>query len=220
MRRAALARALASTAGAATTADPDHGEVDPARRHRPALRRGVGIRLGRSGREGVLRLRQRTGRRQRAEDRVPLLRRRLRPRADRAADAEARRAGQGLRNLQLGRHREQRDPALPEPTQGAAALRRRRLPGSSRPARYPWTMGFLQSYVGEGAVYGRTSPPPARARDRRPLRADAARHRHDDRARALDPRQGADRRREAGLRAHGHGRLLAGGAAEGLGPTR
>ena len=26
---------------------------------------------------------------------------------------------------------------------------------SSRPARYPWTMGFLQSYVGEGAVYGR-----------------------------------------------------------------
>jgi branched-chain amino acid transport system substrate-binding protein len=26
---------------------------------------------------------------------------------------------------------------------------------SSQPARYPWTMGFLQSYVGEGAVYGR-----------------------------------------------------------------
>ena len=26
---------------------------------------------------------------------------------------------------------------------------------SARPARYPWTMGFLQSYVGEGAVYGR-----------------------------------------------------------------
>jgi branched-chain amino acid transport system substrate-binding protein len=25
----------------------------------------------------------------------------------------------------------------------------------SRPGRYPWTMGFLQSYVGEGAVYGR-----------------------------------------------------------------
>ena len=25
----------------------------------------------------------------------------------------------------------------------------------SQPARYPWTMGFLQSYVGEGAVYGR-----------------------------------------------------------------
>jgi ABC-type branched-subunit amino acid transport system substrate-binding protein len=27
--------------------------------------------------------------------------------------------------------------------------------GSSQPAKYPWTMGFLQSYVGEGAVYGR-----------------------------------------------------------------
>jgi branched-chain amino acid transport system substrate-binding protein len=26
---------------------------------------------------------------------------------------------------------------------------------TSQPARYPWTMGFLQSYVGEGAVYGR-----------------------------------------------------------------
>ena len=25
----------------------------------------------------------------------------------------------------------------------------------SQPAKYPWTMGFLQSYVGEGAVYGR-----------------------------------------------------------------
>ena len=25
----------------------------------------------------------------------------------------------------------------------------------SQPQRYPWTMGFLQSYVGEGAVYGR-----------------------------------------------------------------
>ena len=26
---------------------------------------------------------------------------------------------------------------------------------ASQPVRYPWTMGFLQSYVGEGAVYGR-----------------------------------------------------------------
>jgi branched-chain amino acid transport system substrate-binding protein len=25
----------------------------------------------------------------------------------------------------------------------------------SQPGRYPWTMGFLQSYVGEGAIYGR-----------------------------------------------------------------
>jgi branched-chain amino acid transport system substrate-binding protein len=27
--------------------------------------------------------------------------------------------------------------------------------GVSRPQRFPWTMGFLQSYLGEGAVYGR-----------------------------------------------------------------
>ncbi len=68
------------------------------------------------------------GRRQRPQDRVPLLRRRLQPRADRAAHAPARRAGPGLRDLQLGRHREQpRDPRLPERTEGAAALRRRRL---------------------------------------------------------------------------------------------
>jgi branched-chain amino acid transport system substrate-binding protein len=26
---------------------------------------------------------------------------------------------------------------------------------TSQPAKYPWTMGFLQSYLGEGAVYGR-----------------------------------------------------------------
>jgi len=26
---------------------------------------------------------------------------------------------------------------------------------SSQPKRYPWTMGFLQSYLGEGAIYGR-----------------------------------------------------------------
>jgi branched-chain amino acid transport system substrate-binding protein len=27
--------------------------------------------------------------------------------------------------------------------------------GVSRPGKYPWTIGFLQSYVGEGAIYGR-----------------------------------------------------------------
>ncbi len=27
--------------------------------------------------------------------------------------------------------------------------------GVSQPGKYPWTMGFLQSYLGEGAVYGR-----------------------------------------------------------------
>ncbi len=26
---------------------------------------------------------------------------------------------------------------------------------TSQPSRYPWTMGFLQSYLGEGAIYGR-----------------------------------------------------------------
>ena len=69
----------------------------PARRHRPADRRGGGVRDGRAWREGLLRLRERQGRRQRPEDRVPLLGRRLQPGADRPAHAPARRAGQGVR---------------------------------------------------------------------------------------------------------------------------
>ena len=99
-----------------------------ARRHRPADRRGGRVRDGRARREGLLRLREREGRRQRPKDRVPLLGRRLQPGADRPAHTPARRAGQGVRGLQLGRHGEQpRDPRLPERAEGAPALRRRRL---------------------------------------------------------------------------------------------
>ena len=177
MRRALLAAvavlAAATAATAATTADPGvTADDDRDRRHRAALRRGGRVRHRRAGREGVLRLRQREGRRQRAEDRVPLLRRRLQPGADRAADAQARRAGPRLRDLQRGRHGEQpRHPRLPERAEGAAALRRRRLGGARRrPARYPWTMGFLQSYRGEGAVLrARPRQAPRRRRESRVL---------------------------------------------------
>ena len=119
-------------AGAAPDGRPGrHRDDDPARRHGAAVRRGGRVRHGRPGREGVLRLRQREGRRERPEDRVPLLRRRVQPGADRPADAPARRAGQGVRGLQLDRHGEQpRDPRLPERAEGAAALRRRRLAGA------------------------------------------------------------------------------------------
>ncbi len=64
-------------------------DVDPDRRHRAAVRRGGGVRRRRPGREGVLRLRELARRRPRAEDRVPLLRRRVQPGADGAADAHA-----------------------------------------------------------------------------------------------------------------------------------
>ena len=61
----------------------------------------------------------------------------------------------------------------------------------SRPGRYPWTMGFLQSYIGEGAIYGRHLAQNAQEReDRRPLREHAARQGDDARARALDQGRG------------------------------
>ena len=54
-------------------------------------------------------------------------RRRVQPGAVRAGDAPARRAGQGLRGLQLARHRAERGGSrVPEPGEGAAALRRLR----------------------------------------------------------------------------------------------
>ena len=102
-------------------------EHDPDRRHRPAQRPGDRLRGRRLRRGGLLQVRERPRRRVRTEDRLPLPRRRLRPRADRAADAAPRRAGQGLPDVQPGRHRaDARDPAVPEPAEGAAALRRER----------------------------------------------------------------------------------------------
>ena len=52
---------------------------------------------------------------------------------------------------------------------------------TSQPARYPWTMGFLQSYVGEGAVYGRNlAKTPQGGEDRRPLPERRSREGHDE----------------------------------------
>ena len=95
------------------------------RRHGAAHRPGRGLRRRRPRRRRVLRLRQRPRRRQRAHDHLQVLRRRLRPGADRPADAPARAAGQRLRGLQHDRHAERaRRPAAPEPAQGAGPLRR------------------------------------------------------------------------------------------------
>ena len=46
---------------------------------------------------------------------------------------------------------------VPERAQGAAALRRQRRGARSRAqhAKYPWTIGLLPSFAGEGAIYGR-----------------------------------------------------------------
>ena len=82
-----------------------HREDDPGRRHGPALRHRVRVRGGRARRQRLLQVRERTRRRQRPHDHLQVPRRRLQPRADRAGDAAARRAGPGLRDLQLARHR-------------------------------------------------------------------------------------------------------------------
>ena len=73
----------------------------PPRRHGAAHRRGGGVRVGRRGREGVLRLRERDHAACTA-GRISyhLLRRRVQPRADGPAHPQARRAGQGVRGLQ------------------------------------------------------------------------------------------------------------------------
>ena len=70
-------------------------------------------------------------------------------------------------------------------------------------ARYPWTMGFLQSYRGEGNVYGATlvkAKPDARVAvlyENTDLGRDML-----DRPHARDRRQGAARRRQAVVRVH------------------
>ena len=81
------------------------------------------------------------------------------------ADAAARRAGQGLRGLQLARHgAEPRGAPVPERDEGAAAVRRlgRDDAGAATTRSYPYTIGFQPSYQAEGWVYGkylaRTAP--------------------------------------------------------------
>ena len=68
------------------------------------------------------------------------------------------RAGQGLPDVQPGRHRaDARHPAVPEPAEGAAALRRQRHRRSSRTTTSS-TRGrcrYLPSFYAEGQVYGR-----------------------------------------------------------------
>ena len=181
-----------------------HPDDDPDRRHRPAHRRGCRVRRRRPGREGVLRLRQLEGRRERAEDRVPLLRRRLQPGADRPADTAARRAGRRLRDLQRGRHREQpRDPRLPQRAEGAPALRRRRVGGARRRLGPVPVDGRLPAELpgrGRGAR-ARRRPDEAAREDRGAAREHGARQGHDPRPLPRDRRQGPADRRLGAVRA-------------------
>ena len=171
---------------------------DPDRRHRPPLRRGGRVRHRRPRREGVLRVRQLEGRRERPEDRVPLLRRRVQPGADGAAHAPARRAGQGVRDLQRDRHREQpRDPRLPERPEGAPPLRRRRVAGARRRlGPLPLDGRLPPELPGRGlGARARRRPDGAARADRRPLREHRARQGHDPRPLARPRRQEPEGRR-------------------------
>ncbi len=77
-------------------------------------------------------------------------------------------------------------------------------------SKYPWTMGFLQSYRGEGDVYGKTHREVApEGEDRGPLREHRARPRHADGTRRARSRARDRSRRQPVVRVHRRGRLLA-----------
>ena len=112
-------------------ATPASRARDHDRHHAAAQRAGRALRAHRHGHEGVLQLHQRAqveGRRQarrlRAPDHAEHLRRRLPGGEHRPADAPRGRAGPRLRDARRPRHREPAGrPRLPEPEEGAAALR-------------------------------------------------------------------------------------------------
>ena len=119
-------------------------------------------------RERLLQVRERERRRERPQDHVQVPRRPVRPGEDGAAHAAARRAGQGLRDLQLDRDRAQpRDPRLPEREQGAAAVRRLRV-DDARPRRRAVPVGDRVPAELPGRGLGvRQVPRPDAARARR-----------------------------------------------------
>ena len=100
---------------------------------------------------------ERARRGERPQDRLQVPRRRLQPGADGAGDAPARRAGQGLRDLQLARHRAERgDPAVPEPARVPQLFVASGATTFGRDYKqYPWTIGFQPSYRAEGWIYGK-----------------------------------------------------------------
>ena len=87
---------------------------------------------------------------------MDLLRRRLQPGSERAADAQARAAGQGVRGRRLAWHRgEPRDPALPQRRQGSDLFPSSGAETFARDwKKYPYTTAWFPDYVSEGLIYG------------------------------------------------------------------
>src|SRR5207248_2518643 len=123
----------------------------------PAHRPGLGLRRHRPRRERLLQVRRRPRRRPRAQAQVPVPRRRLRP----------------LAPLELTRELVEQDKVFAIfntiGTEHTIAIRGYlnavKVPevfagtGAARVGRgykqFPWTMGYLPSFEGEGAIYGR-----------------------------------------------------------------
>ena len=116
------------------------------RRHEDEVRHRRDVSAERAGRvlradpgrdEGLFHVHQHAARREDAQarrgrqaNRLEVLRRRIQPRQHGAADAQARRGGQGLRHLRRARHRASAGCGrLPERPQGAAAARLDRCDG-------------------------------------------------------------------------------------------
>ena len=104
--------------------DHDHDRQPPAA-HRPG---GAGVLRDRSRVGRVLRLRERARRRLRAQHRLQVPQRRVRPDHDGVGGAPARTAGQRLRDLQRARHAHAPGRGqLPELEQGSRPVRRVRM---------------------------------------------------------------------------------------------
>src|SRR4029453_10758833 len=117
-------------------------------------RPGLRLRHHRQGGQRLLQVRQRPGRRERAQDRPRHLRRRLRAAARPHQRQEAGRAGQGVRAVQPSQDRQKhRHLGLRQPAEGAARVRRDRLLGLGQERRRPPVHDWLAAELpdrGEG----------------------------------------------------------------------
>ena len=104
-----------------------HRQGDQARPHQSLCGPALGLWRDRQGHHRLLEHGQRPGRHQRPQDQLHHLRRRLPAAQDGRDGAQARRGRSGLRDLPAARHADQHGGAeVPQPEEGAAALRRDR----------------------------------------------------------------------------------------------
>ena len=115
--------------GGAKRRSRHHRQGDQARRLLSVQRPRLGLRHDRRGRQGLLQVPQRQGRRERPQDRLHHARRRLRAAEGAAERAPARPAGQGLRDVQHARARRTTSRS------GTSSTSRRCRSSTSPPAR-------------------------------------------------------------------------------------